>query len=1046
MHKKRFLRLISAVLALSMLTALLPTAAFADGTGTTPGCSSATGGTPTSQESFEFNCNKYTKKATLKKFTGNETEVLIPSSVLNDDGLVYQVTRIGDSAFQSCSSLTSVTIPEGVASIGTYVFYDCSSLESVTIPTSVKKIGGRAFYNCSDLTSVMIPEGVTSIENNTFRGCSKLTNVTIPGSVTSIGFNAFQDCSKLTNVTIPNSVTSISEEAFYGCSSLTNITIPSGVTSIEDSTFYGCSSLTSIAIPSGVTSIGSSAFQNCSSLTSIKIPSSVTSIGRNAFQSCSSLTSIAIPSGVTSIGSSAFQNCSSLTSIKIPSGVTSIERNTFAGCTSLTSITIPSSVTSIGDYAFYDCIRLESIKIPEGVTSIGTRAFWRCSSLTSVTIPEKVESIGKEAFNGCSSLESITIPASVTSIGRYALGGCTKLTTINFGGSAEDWKNLNVGTKVTPVCKLKTVSFDANGKTGVENMPTDLTVEYNNTITEPTTEPTVYGYTFGGWYTDVKCENAVNFDTSITEDITLYAKWTINKYTVSFDANGKTGVENMPTALTVEYNNMIAEPTPKPTVSNYIFDGWYKDTEGNTAFDFANDTVTENTTLYAKWTEKAVLTADKLKFENEKLSADADGVGEVTTRFYKVGEDGQFTGEPLDTLENAKYGLYQAEGTVTEGSLYKGGTLTSDKWQVFIAAPLEPGKPILYKIMVTGGKADKTEAKVGETVTLTADEPAEGELFDHWTVSGEKIEGNTFEMPAKDVTVKAVYTPKTYSVTFQTDHGTAPKAQTVAYKAKAAKPADLTAEGYTFGGWYTDKECRNAFDFEIAVTGNVTLYAKWTEVKKPEPKPDPEPEKPVTYAISVDNGKAYLEDGETEINTAEAGQTVVVRVNPEAITEGFEFDKWEIVSGEITLDDETASEIKFTMPAGEVELKATVKIKETPAVPLTPLEQAMATTAEVAVVGAGAAAVGVAVYGIGTELAARLLLPAGAAMPATTGELALLLWKHAGSPALPVEAPLSETETALRWAVEQSILNADDPAEKKVSAMDVIRAVRKNRK
>ena len=328
---------------------------------------------------------------------------------------------------------------------------------------------------------------------------------------------------------------------------------------------------------------------------------------------------------------------------------------------------------------------------------------------------------------------------------------------------------------MTPVCKLKTVSFDANGKTGVENMPTDLTVEYNNTITEPTTEPTVYGYTFGGWYTDVKCENAFNFDTSITEDITLYAKWTINKYTVSFDANGKTGVENMPTALTVEYNNMIAEPTPKPTVSNYIFDGWYKDTEGNTAFDFANDTVTENTTLYAKWTEKAVLTADKLKFENEKLSADADGVGEVTTRFYKVGEDGQFTGEPLDTLENAKYGLYQAEGTVTEGSLYKGGTLTSDKWQVFIAAPLEPGKPILYKIMVTGGKADKTEAKVGETVTLTADEPAEGELFDHWTVSGEKIEGNTFEMPAKDVTVKAVYTPKTYSVTFQTTTARLPK-------------------------------------------------------------------------------------------------------------------------------------------------------------------------------------------------------------------------------------------------------------------------------
>jgi hypothetical protein len=196
-----------------------------------------------------------------------------------------------------------------VTSIGENAFENCSSVSSITIPDSVTAIGTAAFASCFGLTSFTIPDSVTSIESATFAACSQLTSITIPDSVTSIGAGAFNICTSLTSITIPDSVTSIGSSAFQGCFSLTSITIGNSVTSIGEGAFRRCYNTSSIIIPDSVTSIGEEAFEYCSGLTSINIPSSVTSIGDRTFYECANAgTAYFEGSAPTTIGTEVFSN------------------------------------------------------------------------------------------------------------------------------------------------------------------------------------------------------------------------------------------------------------------------------------------------------------------------------------------------------------------------------------------------------------------------------------------------------------------------------------------------------------------------------------------------------------------------------------------------------------------------------------------------------------------------------------------------------------------------------------------------------------------
>lgn len=231
--------------------------------------------------------------------------------VVEDNNPVYD-SRNGCNAIIETSSNTLISgtvtsiIPESVKSIGNSAFL-CISLSSITIPNGVMRIGEGAFNGCSSLTSVTIPESVISIRDYAFGG-SGLTSVTIPSSVTEIGENPFNYCTSLQQIIVnPNNHVYDSREE---CNAI--------IKTSSNTLIIGCQNTT---ISNSVANIGSFAFWGCSDLTSITIPESVTSIGDYSFDDCSGLTSVVTEMETPfAFGSDAFENIGSSCVLTVPYG------------------------------------------------------------------------------------------------------------------------------------------------------------------------------------------------------------------------------------------------------------------------------------------------------------------------------------------------------------------------------------------------------------------------------------------------------------------------------------------------------------------------------------------------------------------------------------------------------------------------------------------------------------------------------------------------------------------------------------------------------
>ena len=480
---------------------------------------------------------------------------------------------IAAHAYDGCSNLTSIVIPNSVKSISGMAFYECINLVKAEF-ASIESLCGikfgdaaanplryahHLFINGTEITDLIIPNAITSICDYAFYGCSNLISVSIPSSMTNIGKATFVGCSGLTKAEFA-SIESLcginfsnynanplanAHHLYINGNEITEIVIPDNITSIGGYAFFGCNSLTSVNIPNSVTFFGNGAFGECNALTTITtncdsvgnaylyftkegikycvLAKNEVAVASNYINGSNSYTgNVTIPEIVTagntfavkSIAKRAFYDCNDLTSVKIPAGITKIDDYTFSG-SGITSINIPNSVTGIGNNAFSNCGNLTSVTIGDSIKSIGYEAFSNCRSLSEISIPDSDTIIGINAFYGCCSLTSIIIPNSIKNISARVFQGCNNLASVTISDGiksigAETFSGCRSLTSITIPNSVESIGSGAFS--GCNNL-SSITLPFVGDKRHAATDEKKYsfGFIFGTNY-DEECTKTVQDD------------------------------------------------------------------------------------------------------------------------------------------------------------------------------------------------------------------------------------------------------------------------------------------------------------------------------------------------------------------------------------------------------------------------------------------------------------------------------------------------------------------------------------------------------
>ena len=368
--------------------------------------------------------------------------------------------------------------------------------------------------------------------------------------------------------------------------------------------------------------------------------------------------------------------------------------------------------------------------------------------------------------------------------------------------------------------KKYNVTFDTNGGSEAASQ----VVLWGENASQPENAPVKEGYTFAGWYGDKECTIPYDFSKEIKEDTTIYAKWAINTYNVTFDTNGGSEVSGQ----SVEWNKLAAKPETEPTKEGFTFGGWYADKDCKTEYDF-KAAVKADVTIYAKWT-----------INSYKVTFDTNGGSEVS---------GQ-----------------------------------SVEWNKLAAKPeTEPVK--------------------------------EGFTFAGWYTDKDCNTEYNFEAAVKaDVTIYAKWTINSYKVTFNSKGGSNIASQKVVYNDMAKIPESPVRKNCGFGGWYTDKSFTEQYDFSKPVTHNVILYAKWYKASANKKSVE------VKKGKTTSSVKIKVNDGD-EIKSWKSSNNKVAKVNKNGKITG-------VKKGTATITVTTVKGAKVTVKVVVKEVKIpTKKIK-----------------------------------------------------------------------------------------------------------------------
>lgn len=862
------------------------------------------------------------------------------------------------------------------------------------------------------------PDGVIDIPDTVTSGGQTYT-------VTAIGEYAIIPSRKITNVSsvfIPATVTSIGRFAFRCCKFLATVTFAEGsqLKSIGVSAFSGTNPahprFKEIQIPNSVETIGTNAFQNCQDLESITLPASLKTIESSAFSYCLNLSEIRLPTSLKAIQSYVFDGCSSLETVFYDGSLAQWSRiNTSNGFLGYSS---PSLV--MGDYtAQFIPVKDENDPDPPPKTVTITKY---TGTESTVILPSTINSwpvtkIGEDAFQDNTTITSVTIPANVTEIGSNAFAGCTNLTSVNYGG---DWSNLTI----------------QSGNPAVEDAAKDAANEqlFDFEFTPDNTAVIVNNYKCKGTAADVtipsrykgKPVTAINnaaFPNSAVTSVTIPDSITSIPDAAFVNCSKLTNI-SIPNSVTYIGFSAFSSCTSLKSITLPSS----LSTIGNSAFAGCPSSMTVTYPgSKTQWDDDITKGSNNDVLENHlicnKLEATFTADGTTFAQPQTIDRGGKFTEPAAPSKENHTFaGWYNGD----EKFDFDADTTNAPnvlnlvaKWDInqytvkfvsdhgsFADQTIEHGKPI----------------DTGKLIIPTV----EGFTFDGWYADENRTIEFDFTKPIKsNTTVYAKWTANDYEVSFITEHSDAPASQNVKYNGTAKDPGKLSAEGYTFIGWYTDATYSTKFDFNTPITGDTKVYAKWEKNA---------PVLPDTYALNVSGAFVYVDGVDV---TASAGDTTLqlekdasVRLvaDPDRMPSGMVFDRWTILNGALNADDaekfetgRTLEEFAFTMPAEPLSIEATPRMQE---------EEGSDTVSVIAGVTLGTAATALVAwqaYDLGMSLYQEHWLPADFVMPKTRAELALLLWNTAGRPApaaQPAFADITDPDTAqaAQWAVETGLM------------------------